>query len=326
MIAYRNLSGRPFVASAPPNACEATAALLLPLLPAGPGSRRARLVDCPPSVLRMLRERGLIPANPVVFPGKGGGKWILLRPGLWHWDLVNEVEHLTSSRVFPGMPAEAELTKAYIPPMAGESAAAWAWHRDFGFLNSHPSRIGPGLELEALVHLPALVRGNCLPQAWNSMFAMGLTCRPHSHWGEPLPRADLFHVQTRGGLGGSPEDLYGKFFRSITDLLAWEADQRRRMSEKHHKGLAERIQQSHQALLSASNLAYPRLLELGSWLRLGAYLGTLPAQTEPLLEELRVIAAPGHLGVSSGSELDKEDEDILRANVVRLSLERQRAA
>lgn len=324
LLTYRNFPGFPFTVSAAPPVCAAIADKALNLLAKRSGRSIWRLSDCPPHAVRLLRERHLLPERSVPFPGKKGSKYLSVGPGAETWALVNEVEHLTFGQVFPGLLAAEDFEAAYIRAeeiRPDEGGSSWSWSPKLGYLSSHPERIGPALGVELLVHLPGLALARKLPQARNAMSALGIAFFPARALGNGEPEAGLFFLKSRGGAGKSADRVYADFLGSVQPLLAWERRLQLRCLEKHHKRLEDRVQDSLRRLMQARVLSYPELLARSSYLRLGAYLAILPPQITGIAEELRVVAGSGHLGVSSGGILAKEEEDIRRANVVRLALE-----
>jgi protein-arginine kinase len=288
----------------------------------------------------MLRERLMLPERSVPFPGKKEFKYLAVGLAAKSWVLVNEVEHMTFGQIYAGGLAEKDFVMAYasqhtyfpksvsvsvdvpFPHSASEeSQHPWAVSQRLGFLTSAPDRLGPGLELEMLVHLPGHVLARQLPQARNSMVALGLGFIPVS-FTEGAAEAGLFLVKSRGNAGETMAGIYTRFLRSVLPLLEEEQGLQNRSREKHHKTLEVRVTESLQGLAKAEALSYPSLLAMGSYLRLGAYLGMLNPKMAEIAEELRVIGGSGHLGVNSNQLLPKEDEDRHRAKVVRLALER----
>jgi protein arginine kinase len=325
-FAYRSFAGEPFPISASAEALAAIAAKS-----AGPLSRWGapethRLSECPLPVLRMLRERGLI-ADPSL-PLRARKRFKLLAlpaaPAVARWAWVNEVEHLTFAQVFPGLLSEADFPSAFFPPPEDLSHLPWAWSPRHGYLASDPSRIGPGLAMELIAHLPALALTRRLGLARNAMIALGIAFLPVTRMERGEMESALFRFRCAGTLGLSPAEAYRTFSRSVQSVLRWEAETQKKLLAKHPKRLEEKVEESFHFLLSAKALPYADFLASSSWMRLGGYLGALDPQFLPLLEELCIAAQTGHLEVSGNGVSAKEEEDITRANVVRLTLERVR--
>jgi protein-arginine kinase len=326
VLTFRNFAGLPFVVSAPPDLCALVADKALEFIAKRRTPAVWRLAECPPRVIRLLREREILPLRAASFPGKKGFKYLAAASDGASWTLVNEVEHITCGRIFPGLPASAAFNALYSPPEEGPSRSPWAWIGRFGYLASDPSRIGPGLSVETVVHLPGLALSRQLPHARNYLAAAGVgflpAASPSPHSASPgAADAGLFRLMSKGGLGKSPREVYESFRGAVQPVLREEYQARRRCLEKHRKRLEERVHQSLQRLTGASAaLAYAELLAACSLIRLGADLGMLNPQIPGILEELRVTAGSGHLAVTSGRDLSKEEEDFIRGNVVRLSL------
>ncbi len=314
---FRNFAGFPFTVSATPSICAAIADKALNLLIKQGGYDVFRLSDCAPQVIRMLRERLLLPERSVPFPGKKEFKYLNVDAAAKRWVLVNEVEHMVFGRMYPGCLTEKDFIEEYA---SADSQQLWAWSERLGYLTSAPDHLGPGLEIEILVHLPGHALARQLPQARNGMVALGLGFAPVSFL-EGSAVAGLFLLKSRGNAGESLPAIYTRFMRSVQPLLIQEKKLQDRCMEKQHKTLEDRVQESLQGLSQAEVLSYPSLLKMGSYLRLGAYLGILNPKLAEIAEELRVTAGSGHLGVSSNRLLPKEDEDRYRAKVVRLALE-----
>lgn len=319
---YRNFAGFPFTVSATPSICAAIADKALNLLIKQGGYDVFRLSDCAPQVIRMLRERLLLPERSVPFPGKKEFKYLNVDVSANRWVHVNEVEHMVFGRMYPGCLMEKDFIEEYASTNLApeENQQLWAWSERLGYLTSAPDQLGPGLEIEILVHLPGHALARQLPQARNAMVALGLGFAPVSFL-EGSVEAGLFLLKSRGNAGESVSGIYTRFMRSVEYLLIQEKKLQDRCMEKHHKTLEDRVQESLQGLSQTEVLSYPSLLKMGSYLRLGTYLGILNPKLAEIAEELRVTTGSGHLGVSSNRLLPKEDEDRYRAKVVRLALE-----
>lgn len=322
ILCHRNFAGQPFPVSASPEACARLAGMASAFAASRGLGPAFRLADCGTGILRMLRERHLLAEPPVPLPGRPGVKFLALAGDGRAWAWINEVETLTWIRIHSGfLPARA-FAEAYRPP--GEDAASpWARSPRYGLLASDPGRVGPGVSFQLLVHLPALALARRLDQVHSALTALGAGFLPVTR--RAMGTASLFWISSRGGMGGSAHEAYSRFIADVGPVLVWEAEEQRSCLEKHRKSLEDRAHQSLRRLEGAAALSYPDLQLSSSWAALGGYLGILDAQIPAVLEELRTKAQSGHLEVSSGRALTKEEEDLSRANVVRLAMERYRA-
>lgn len=336
LLAFRNFAGLPFPASATPNQWAAAAERAMDWSARAGFPASFQLSGFPPRVIRFLREREILPGRFVPAPGKQDFKRVAVAPGGASWILINEVEHMTLGRLLAGSPPAAEAnfpdpdsyTGTASGPMSGTGPAdGWARSPRYGFLASDPGRIGPGVAIEQLVHLPGLALARELPAARNYCVAAGLGFAPAM----PLPGSSaspadsgIFRISARGRLGLPPQAAYAGYLDALAPVLRREMEMRKACLARHPERLAERVRGSLERLAEAPSLSFPELLAAGSFARLGAALGLARPEIGKILESLRVTAASGHLGVSSERELTQEEEDFSRANVVRLSLGNQR--
>lgn len=327
LLAFRNFAGEPFAISASPRDCGRLAEMAAAWAERQGLQPAFRLADRPAPVLRLLRERHLLPEPAVPLAGKRGVKHLApgTREEVFAW--INEVEHVTWVQGLAGWLPASDFAAAWNPP-AEDPSRPWARSPELGFLASDPSRVGPGISFRILLHLPALALARRLGQAQSAMAALGIQMLPVTRMGPGgLPQDSepaLFWLVSRGGLGRTPEEVYREFAADVEYLLEWEEQTQRRYVEKHRKRLEDRVHGSLQRLAGAVSLGLPEMRHLSSWARLGAYVGILDAQIPNLLEELRVKSQSGHLEVICGRPLVKEEEDMARANVVRLAMERFR--
>ncbi len=333
LLAFRNFAGLPFPASATPNQWAAAAQRAMDWSARAGFPESVPLTACPPKVIRLLREREILPGRFVPSPGKQAFKRLAAAPDGASWVLINEVEHVTLGRLLPGSPSpdDAGFPDPVTAPGAesgtGASADGWARSPRYGFLASDPGRIGPGVAIEQLVHLPGLALARELPAARNYCVAAGLGFAPAMPSpGSSASPADsgIFRISARGRLGLSPQAAYAGYLEALAPVLRREMEMRKACLARHPERLAERVRGSLERLAEAPSLSFPELLAAGSFARLGAALGLARPEIGKILESLRVTAASGHLGVSSERELTQEEEDFSRANVVRLSLGNQR--
>lgn len=321
LLAFRNFAGLPFPVSATPNQCAVAAERALAWMARAGYPSPAPLAACPPRVVRLLREREILPWRAVPFPGKKGFKHLSVVPDGSAWALANEVEHLTLGRLHAGCPHPEAA--GFPDPGPDPEGAGWARSPRYGYLASDPGRVGPGVAIEQVVHLPGLAMARELPAARNHCVAAGLAFAPAS----PLPGSSpgpadvgLFRIASRGRLGRTPAEAYAEHLEAVAPVLRREQEMRRECLARHRERLAGRIRGALERLASAPTLSYEELISLSSFARLGAALGLARPEIGPILESLRVAAASGHLSVSCDKDLPQEEEDFSRANVVRLSL------
>jgi len=321
LLAFRNFAGLPFPVSATPNQCAVAAERALAWMARAGYPSPVPLAACPPRVVRLLREREILPWRAMPFPGKKGFKHLATAPDGSAWAMVNEVEHLTLGQLHSGCPHPGSAD--FPDPGPDPDGSGWARSPRYGFLASDPGRIGPGIAIEQVIHLPGLAMARELPAARNYCVAAGLAFAPAAPLTGSMPGppdVGLFRIASRGRLGRTPAEAYAEHLEALAPLLRREEEMRRECQRRHPERLAARVQGALERLTSASTLSYPELLSQASFARLGAALGLARPEIGRILESLRATAASGHLAVSCDRDLPQEEEDFSRANVVRLTL------
>lgn len=322
LLFHRNFRDLPFLVSAAPAACAAMVDRALGLISGRREFSVRRLADCPPAAIRLLRERHFLPPRSMAFPGKKGFKYVAVAAGGAEWALVNEIEHMTFGRAVAGLADPETVDSRWAPPEDAETPCPWARSRGLGFLASDPARIGPGMSVEMLIHLPALGLSRRLVQVRNYLAAVGVAflpaALPDPGGFPPLDAGSaLFWLKSGGGLGKDVGQVYRSFMGVVELVLRTEREAQGRCLEKHGGRLRERVGLSLRMLLPSGGLGYADMLAHGSLARFGAYAGMADPGIPDILEELRIKAGTGHLAVTSGREMAKEEEDFLRANIVR---------
>src|SRR5688500_12037599 len=112
LLSFRNFAGHPFPVSASPEACLRLAETAAGMLSRTGVALPLRFSVPAPAIVRMLRERHLLPEPPVPLPGRKGAKRLVFGgtreggadafpdEGSFAW--INEVEHVTWVRTVPG--------------------------------------------------------------------------------------------------------------------------------------------------------------------------------------------------------------------------------
>ena len=116
-----------------------------------------------PSQRRCLHEMNLIGAAGVERPL---GKGVAVGPDLGKSLVTNEDDHLLARATAPGFAPHDALTAVLAFDDMLEELADFAFSPEFGYLTSCPTRVGTGLRLSAVMHLPGLVIADVdLPEA-----------------------------------------------------------------------------------------------------------------------------------------------------------------
>jgi protein-arginine kinase len=292
----------------------------------------------------MWRERLILPWQPITFAQTRNLKSLIFPEH--HLDSVirlGEVEHLQVIACQAGWQAsedlETQADPSHQPPTSPSwltlqnridsldgkagSAPTWAKDKTYGFLQSDPAWAGCGLQIEAVVHLPAMTMHRRLAQAHEGLQALGLLLHPEPMGTMSGQDAGYFRISSRGGLGQTAESLNLTFWKNLKPLLQWEADLREMWWRRDGLLLRDRIRRSLRMLSEAQLLPLHEAIGFVSYVRLGALLGEIESGWLIPAEKVRVLSQSAHLGFASPPmpDTDKAEwqkrQDAARAEKVR---------
>ncbi len=321
----RNFPGFPFLIAAQENQVLQIMQIVTAWAKAQGGEWLTRLTDLPAQALGALRERTLLPWQPVTFPQVKAQKALILgaqalaSPFAFR---LGEVDHLQALTWEPGWKLADEENQE-LEKALQDSGGTFCHSGKFGFLTSDPHWSGAGEQIEVLLHLPALTSQRAIAQAHEGCQALGLLLHPEPMGAVSGLDAGYFRVSSRGGMGQKPTELRHGFLKALQPLLLWEGQMRLAWWKKDKPVLLERIRRSQRMLAEAQLLPMHEALGFAAFVRLGVVLEDVDAAWLEPIERIRVLAQSSHLGpwVFHSEPMDQQKkqrfEDARRAEIVR---------
>jgi protein-arginine kinase len=314
----RNMAGHAFLVSCDEAAAHAALKAAREVASSWGYLEEIRLQKASPRQLGLWRERLILPWQPVTFAHNRALKSLLFsaNSGLSAIRL-GEVEHLQVVTWQAGWQSQ-EMD----PPTDNH----FAYDPAYGYLQSDPAWAGAGLQIDAVVHLPALTAHRRLAQVHEGLQALSLLMHPEPMGTVSGQDAGYFRISSRGGLGQTAADLRLAFWRNLKPLLQWEADLRQTWWRRDTLLLRDRIRRSLRMLSEAQLLPLHEAVGFVSFVRLGSLLGEIEPEWLVPAEKVRVLSQSAHLGFAAApsAEADKanktdwqKSEDACRAEKVR---------
>ena len=299
----RNLVGHKFPGWSTDEDRKAVADKLLPLIKQLPGNKTAAFCAEMPELdytqRRVLLERKLMTQ---CMAARQGGCHVVINGKQDVTYMVNEEEHLVMHLFSSESDYESLIGKAeaICTKLAGELTFAQDATGDY--LTSLPTEAGSGVQLYTVMHLPALVAADMMPQIKRALEKLMLHIAPlYSNMGDDV--ANLFVVYTPPILKNGEDDMVGHL-RDITLTIAErEHDVRNRLCNNTSTItlLPDMVSRAYGLLQYAYRLEYSEFINALSMTRLGVVLGyiepleTSPAEFLAYLASLSVICAPYHM-------------------------------
>ncbi|HMO50652.1 MAG TPA: protein arginine kinase [Kiritimatiellia bacterium] len=267
---------------------------------------------------QILLERHLISREQA---GKGRGSGLIIREDERVSLMVNEEDHLrlqalTSGLDLPGCWRVIDDVDSQI-----ESVTGYAFSPSLGYLTSCPTNVGTGMRASVMMHLPGLVLMEEMNPIIKGLGKIGLTVR--GLWGEGTEAVgNMFQISNQMTLGEKEGDIVHNIEQICLEIVEHEKNARLRLAEKKELYLKDHIGRAFGILTHAHLLTTKEALDLLSDLRLGVDLGILKGVDRGVVDELLMMAQPGHLQKLEGRVLKTKERDRVRAKRVRERLTR----
>lgn len=287
----RNLRGHAFPGWSTAESRRAVADLLLPAILRCPGFKSAHCAEMNEldyGMRRALLERRQI--SPCM-AARQDGCHLIINKRQDTVVMVNEEEHLVIHSFNSGHDFRALTERLHRLPSALGKELEFAATPQNGYLTSLPNEAGEGVQLYAVLHLPALTLSNMMPQVNRAIDKLQLNIAPfYPQYGEEC--GNTYVVYTAPAIYGTMGEITDHLRDVIYRLAERENQVRDRLLDMHRLGdhfLADRVNRSYGLLRYACTLTQQEWVEAISMLRLGVscrFITPTEGTEEELLCEL----------------------------------------
>jgi len=233
--------------------------------------------------------------------------------------MVNEEDHIRMQALVPGLNLKEALAKITEYDNELGKYIEYDYDPDFGFLTSCPTNVGTGMRASALIHLPGLVITKDIDRLITKITKMNIAVRGFYGEGTDV-LGNLFQVSNQRTLGVSEDEILNSITNVCRMIIDEEAAARKLLLDEASEQIQDKIWRSFGILKHARVLSSDEVMNLLSALRLGAAMEILDGVDIPLINELLLLSQPAHLQKYYGEEMDQEQRDIVRAEMVREKL------
>ena len=235
--------------------------------------------------------------------------------------MLNEEDHLRLQVFRSGFDVQGAYSAAERLDDAILDALPIAFSEEFGFLTACPTNVGTGLRVSVLVHLPGTAWAGDLQQAMDTAKHLDLAVR--GLYGEgSRGSGDLYQISNQLTLGRSEVELRELLEESVGGFIANERKRRQALLEgRRRTRTLRRIEEARALLDECERLDSATCLDALSALRFAAAEELRPRPTITELNRLLLFTQPAHLQRLAERTLTAEERDLLRAELVRTTLE-----
>lgn len=233
--------------------------------------------------------------------------------------MVNEEDHLRIQALEPGLAMIDTWRVADTLDNELEQGLEFAFRPDVGYCTACPTNVGTGMRASVLVHLPGLVETKQIDKVLKAVSHLGLAVR--GFYGEGTePMSNFFQISNQITLSRAEEEIVDNIEKITRQIGSKEREARKWLYSENHLHVEDTIFRAWGILRHARLLSSKEAMNLLSSLRLGVYYKLIPDITPQILNELFVLIQPAHLCVSAGKDLQAEDRDVARAELIRARL------
>ncbi|MCK5125263.1 MAG: protein arginine kinase [candidate division Zixibacteria bacterium] len=233
--------------------------------------------------------------------------------------MVNEEDHLRIQAITMGLEMDRTMELAAQYDNEVGRLIEYDYDSDFGFLTSCPTNVGTGLRASVLIHLPGLVLTRDIDKVIQKVTKMGLAVRGFYGEGTDV-LGNLFQISNQSTLGKSETDILGDIERVTRVIISDEAGARNRLKEEALDQICDKIWRAYGILKYARVLTSEEVMNLLSAVRLGMAINVIENISIDTINEILLLSQPAHLIKYYGKELDSNQRDTLRAEMVREKL------
>ena len=303
--AVRNLKGHKFPGWSTDESRKAVADIILPVLRALPGNKtgfEAEMRELSYEQRRILLERKQLSHS---MAARQSGCHLLINKKQDTTFMVNEEEHLSIHFYMSGIegPDTDKLLKRVHKTLAPiEKQLDIAHSRKDGYQTSLPAECGTGLQLYAVLQLPAMSTAGMMPQIERGLEKLMLNISPfYSELGDDA--GCLYVIYTSPIAKGGEQELAAHLNETVVSLIGRELQVRCKMSASDDGAISllDKVGRAYGLLKYARRLEYAELINALTMIRLGLVCGyiepltTGPAEMITQIAGLYPVAAPYHL-------------------------------
>ncbi|NBI08022.1 protein arginine kinase [Senegalia massiliensis] len=236
--------------------------------------------------------------------------------------MINEEDHIRMQVLYPGFELEKCFDESNRIDDILEGKIKYAFDEKIGYLTSCPTNIGTGMRASVMLHLPSLVITNQINGIIQAVNQIGLTVR--GVYGEGSnAMGNLFQISNQTTIGESEDDIIQKLKNIVNQLVKNERNARSTIYTNNKIRMEDKVCRSLGTLKNARILSTDEAMSLLSDVKLGIEMSIIDNIDRVIINKLMIEIQPAHILNSADKDLDANDRDILRAKIVRESLEEE---
>ena len=235
--------------------------------------------------------------------------------------MVNEEDHLRLQGVVSGLDLDTAWQRVRQSEEELDCALDFAFSEELGYLTACPTNVGTGMRASVFMHLPSLVLTKKIRQVLRGVSQVGLAVRGFYGEGSEI-LGNFFQISNQNTLGADEVDILSNLEKVVRQVIEAEHRARGLLLRDARLQIEDKVFRAFGGLRYARVLPAQEMINLTSAVRFGVAIGVELDVKLATLNELLVVTQPAHLQKLAGKEMDEEDRNVFRADVVRERLSR----
>lgn len=229
--------------------------------------------------------------------------------------MVNEEDHIRMQAMAPGLRLSDLWQKLDAIDTEIEKRLECAFSPRLGYLTACPTNLGTGCRVSAMLHLPGLRLTDEVDSVIKGLNAIAFEVRGVLGEGTPA-YGNMFQISNRLTLGVSEQETVASLEKMVAEVTGHELNARSRLLEEDPMRLMDLAARSYAIVMHARLMPSTEALDLLSGIRFGREMGLLRGVTEAQINETLLRTQPGHMQKMAGRNIESQDRDELRADIV----------
>lgn len=187
--------------------------------------------------------------------------------------------------------------------------------KKYGYLTKSLNDIGTGLKVSVMLELPALAKTGNLKKILNTIRDFNINI--DGEYGKTSKNLDyIYQISNKQTIGITEKEIVNNI-NAIAKSLIEQERQARRILLKEGLELEDTIHRSYGILTNCKKISYSEAKELLTNIKIGVDTGILDKINDFQVKRLFLYIKPANLQKYYGEEMDKIEQDIKRAELIK---------
>lgn len=303
----RNVKGYPFPSKLRDTRANVIASGVYEALAKNGGYELYKIAQMSEPVTRRLRERGLISDRLIQSPYGSA----IVSSDESVSVMINEEDAIVEQYFGKGDCLSELYEKANKTDDIIGAKEEFCFHPRLGYLTSCPDSVGTGMHASVTLFLPALVLTKSLQSCASSVSRLNISIK--SVYDDSV-EAYLFTATNQQTLGFGEDEIIDLVEKAVNHLIEAEERARKMLKISSEAQVRDKSMRAFGIMKNAYSMPATEMVELFSWVKLGAYYGYVSVDTDKV-EQLVKKLMPAAV-----AEAGAENEDVYRAELLRKEL------